>query len=52
MKYDYKKLDVEIIVKYDGEIVDVDINDITYENLYQDVDEYLEDYIKWLTLIT
>ena len=46
MKYDYNKLDVEIIVKYDGEIVDVDINDTTYESLYEDVDEYIEDYIK------
>ena len=42
MKYDYNKLDVEIIVKYDGEIVDVDITDNTYESLYEDVEEYME----------
>ena len=46
MKYDYNKLEVEIIVKYDGDIVAVDINDTTYESLYEDVDEYIEDYIK------
>jgi|TARA_R110001592_G_scaffold180754_1_gene423268 hypothetical protein len=42
MKYDYKKLDVEIIVKYDGDIVAVDITDNTYESLYEDVEEYME----------
>jgi hypothetical protein len=41
MKYDYKKLDVEIIVKYD-DIVAVDITDNTYESLYEDVEEYME----------
>jgi hypothetical protein len=36
------KLEVEIIIKYDGKVIDVDITDTSYDYVYQDVDMHFE----------
>ena len=41
-KIETDKIDVEIIVKYDGKKVNVDITDATYDMVYEDVDLHFE----------
>tara|TARA_Y100000389_G_scaffold162434_1_gene165220 strand:+ start:1920 stop:2072 length:153 start_codon:yes stop_codon:yes gene_type:complete len=39
---DLDKLEVDIIVKYDGKVIDADITDTSWDMVYEDVDMYFE----------
>tara|TARA_B100001093_G_scaffold437142_1_gene435916 strand:+ start:1830 stop:1970 length:141 start_codon:yes stop_codon:yes gene_type:complete len=43
MSFDLDKLEVEIIVKYNGKVIDVDISDEALESINEDVEEYMEE---------
>ena len=43
MNFDLDKLEVEVIVKYNGKGIDVDISDHALGSIHEDVEEYMEE---------